>query len=238
MTDPRANADADEISKFDEAASRWWDPEGDYKPLHRLNPLRLDTIEQQIGGFAGRRVLDIGCGGGLLSEGMAQRGAQVTGIDLAEASLAVARQHAEETGVAVGYRCVSAEALAEESPGAFDAVTCLEMLEHVPDPAAVVTACARLVRPGGDVVFSTLNRTSKSWLFAIVGAEYVLRLLPRGTHDHGRFIRPSELDAWCRGVALGRQRLRGIIYNPITGNFHLGNDVAVNYMAHYRLAAE
>lgn len=238
MTEPRVNADAQELWKFDEDASRWWDPEGDYKPLHRLNPLRLDAIAHRIGGFEGRRILDIGCGGGLLSEGMAERGASVTGIDLAEASLGVARQHAEDNDVAVAYRAISAEDLAEESAGTFDAVTCLEMLEHVPDPASVVAACARLARPGGDVFFSTLNRTAKSWLFAIVGAEYVLRLLPRGTHDHSQFIRPSELDGWCRGVALDCQERRGIIYNPITGNFHLGDDVAVNYLAHYRLATE
>jgi len=234
MPERSDNADAQELWKFDEAARRWWDPEGDYKPLHQLNPLRLDAIEQRAGGFGGKRVLDIGCGGGLLSEGMAERGAQVTGIDLAEVSLDVARQHAQETGVEVDYRAVSAEALADEAPDSYDAVTCLEMLEHVPDPRSVVEACSRLVTPGGHVFFSTLNRTPRSWLFAIIGAEYILGLLPKGTHDHSQFIRPSELDAWARASGLTLAELRGIIYNPITGNFHLGTDVAVNYLAHYR----
>jgi len=234
MPERSDNADAQELWKFDEAARRWWDPEGDYKPLHQLNPLRLDAIEQRAGGFEGKRVLDIGCGGGLLSEGMAERGAQVTGIDLAEVSLDVARQHAQETGVEVEYRAVSAEALADEAPDSYDAVTCLEMLEHVPDPRSVVEACSRLVTPGGHVFFSTLNRTPRSWLFAIIGAEYILGLLPKGTHDHSQFIRPSELDAWARASGLTLAELRGIIYNPITGNFHLGTDVAVNYLAHYR----
>lgn len=238
MAEEPRNASSQELWKFDEDASQWWDPEGDYKPLHRLNPLRLDAIEQRIGGFDGQRIVDIGCGGGLLSEGMAQRGAKVTGIDLAEASLEVACQHAAETGVEVDYRCTSAEALADEQPAQFDAVTCLEMLEHVPDPAAVVDACARLVRPGGHVFVSTLNRTAKSWLFAIVGAEYVLGLLPRGTHEHGKFIRPSELDSWARKAGLACAELRGIIYNPLTGSFRLGSDVGVNYLAHYRAATE
>ena len=237
MPERSDNADAQELWKFDEAARRWWDPEGDYKPLHQLNPLRLDAIEQRAGGFEGKRVLDIGCGGGLLSEGMAERGAQVTGIDLAEVSLDVARQHAQETGVEVDYRAVSAEALADEAPDSYDAVTCLEMLEHVPAPRSVVEACSRLVIPGGHAFFSTLNRTPRSWLFAIIGAEYILGLLPKGTHDHSQFIRPSELDAWARASGLTLAELRGIIYNPFTRNFHLGTDVAVNYLAHYRAAS-
>lgn len=224
------NADPEELRKFSDLAERWWDPEGDFRPLHELNPLRLGWIERQAGGLAGRRVADIGCGGGILAESMAQRGASVLGVDLAEAALAVARIHADESGTEVEYRAVSAEALADEMPGAFDVVTCMEMLEHVPDPAAVVDACARLVRPGGRVVFATINRNPKSWLFAIVGAEYVLRLLPRGTHAYEKLIRPSELAHWARQAGLDVTASRGLTYNPITRHYRLCDDIDVNYM--------
>jgi len=226
----RANSDPAELAKFDELASRWWDEDGEFAPLHRINPLRLGWIEARAP-LAGRRVLDVGCGGGILAEAMARRGADVLGIDLAEASLGVARLHALESGTALEYRAIAAEDCADEMPGEFDVVTCLEMLEHVPDPAAVVAACARLARPGGQVFFSTLNRNPKSWLFAIVGAEYVLRLLPRGTHDHARFIRPSELDAWCRRAGLALGGMTGLVYNPLTRVYRLdADDIDVNYM--------
>ncbi len=225
-----ANVDHAEIAKFEALASRWWDPESEFKPLHDINPLRLDYVEQQAGGLAGKRVVDVGCGGGLLSEAMAARGAEVTGIDLGEAPLAVARLHALESGVTVDYRQVAAEDLAEEMPAAFDVVTCLEMLEHVPDPAATVAACARLVKPGGTVVFSTINRNARSFLFAIIGAEYVLRLLPRGTHEYARFIRPSELDRWARQAGLDTVDVTGMSYNPLTRRYWLGRDVRVNYL--------
>ena len=225
-----ANSDPAELAKFDELAARWWDERGEFAPLHRINPLRLGWIEARAP-LAGRRVLDVGCGGGILAESMARRGADVLGIDLAEASLGVARRHAARSGVALEYRAVSAEDCAEEMAGEFDVVTCLEMLEHVPDPAAVVAACARLLGPGGRAFFSTLNRNPKSWLFAIVGAEYVLRLLPRGTHRHDRFIRPAELDAWCRRAGLSLDAMTGLVYNPLTRRYRLdADDVDVNYM--------
>ena len=225
-----ANSDPAELAKFDELAARWWDERGEFAPLHRINPLRLGWIEARAP-LAGRRVLDVGCGGGILAEAMAGRGADVLGIDLAEASLGVARLHALERGVALEYRAISAEDCAADMPGEFDVVTCLEMLEHVPDPASIVAACGRLVKPGGQVFFSTLNRNPKSWLFAIAGAEYVLRLLPRGTHDHGRFIRPSELDAWCRRGGLSLDAITGLVYNPLTRVYRLdADDIDVNYM--------
>ena len=227
---PGPNADAAELAKFDELASRWWDTEGEFAPLHRINPLRLGWIEARAP-LAGRRVLDVGCGGGILAEAMAARGAEVLGIDLAEASLSVARLHALGSGGAPEYRAISAEDCAAQMPGTFDIVTCLEMLEHVPDPGSVIAACARLVKPGGQVFFSTLNRNVKSRLFAIVGAEYVLRLLPRGTHDFERFIRPSELDAYCRRAGLSLRAMTGLVYNPLTRVYRLdARDVDVNYM--------
>ncbi len=225
------NVDPTEISKFETLASRWWDPESEFKPLHQINPLRLDYIERQAGGLAGRTVVDIGCGGGLLAEGLAARGARVTGIDLGEANLQVARLHLLESGLEVDYRHTSAERLAAEEPGRYDIVTCLEMLEHVPDPASVVQACATLVRPGGLVFFSTINRNPKAYLFAIVGAEYLLRLLPKGTHDYRRFIRPSELARWSRAAGLDTTDLTGLTYNPLTGRYRLDpDDVDVNYL--------
>ncbi|NLO79943.1 MAG: bifunctional 2-polyprenyl-6-hydroxyphenol methylase/3-demethylubiquinol 3-O-methyltransferase UbiG [Xanthomonadaceae bacterium] len=228
-----ANINPGEIEKFDALASRWWDPEGDFKPLHDINPLRLDYIESRVGPLRGRKVLDVGCGGGILSEGMAQRGAQVLGIDMAGAALEVASLHALETGVEVEYRQVTVESLAAERLGEFEVVTCLEMLEHVPDPASVIRACATLVEPGGHVIFSTLNRNPRAYLFAIVGAEYLLRLLPKGTHDYSQFIRPSELAAWAR-PQLELQDLRGLSYNPLTRRYSLSRDIGVNYLAHFR----
>ena len=223
------NADQAELDKFGELAHRWWDPNSEFKPLHDINPLRLDWIDNTIG-LAGKRVLDVGCGGGLLSEGMAARGANVTGIDLSEKPLAVARLHLLETGHQVDYRKMSVEQLADEMPGSFDAVTCLEMLEHVPNPSSVITACARLVKPGGQVFLSTLNRNPKSYLFAVLAAEYVLKMLPKGTHDYAKFLTPSELVRWARLANLEPSELIGMSYNPLTQHYSLGKDTSVNYM--------
>ena len=223
------NVDQAELDKFSDLASRWWDPNSEFKPLHDINPLRLNYINEHAV-LNGAEVLDVGCGGGILSESMAQRGASVTGIDLAEAPLSVARLHALESGVSVQYDAVAAETLADQKPASFDVVTCLEMLEHVPSPASTVAACARLVKPGGRLFFSTINRNPKSWLFAIVGAEYVLRLLPKGTHEFKRFIKPSELSAWCRDANLNVTGITGMTYNPVTKVYRLGKDVDVNYM--------
>ena len=227
------NADPVEIAKFDAAAPRWWDPDGEFRPLHDLNPARLDYIEDRAG-IAGREVLDVGCGGGLLAEGMARRGARVTGIDLAPEALAVARLHAIESGVAVDYRREPVESLAARRPASFDLVTCLEMLEHVPDPAAIVAALARLVRPGGHVICSTINRNTKSFAMAIVGAEYLLRLLPMGTHSYGRLIRPSELTRWARDAGLELADLAGLQYDPFSRKARVTGDVSVNYLADFR----
>lgn len=223
------NADPAELDKFGELAHRWWDPNSEFKPLHEINPLRLDWIDQNIG-LAGKRVLDVGCGGGLLSEGMAARGAEVTGIDLSEKPLGVAKLHLLETGQKVDYRKIAVEQLAEEMPGAFDAVTCLEMLEHVPNPSSIVSACARLVKPGGQVFFSTLNRNPKSYLFAVIGAEYILKMLPKGTHDYAKFIKPSELSRWAKLAGLEPEELIGMSYNPLTQQYSLGRDSSVNYL--------
>jgi len=227
------NVDPAEIAKFEELAARWWDPHSEFKPLQDINPLRLDYIER-LEPLQGKHVLDVGCGGGLLSEGMAARGAQVTGIDMGEAPLSVAKLHLYESGLEVDYQQITAELMADQNPAAFDIVTCLEMLEHVPKPDSVIAACARMVKPGGLVVFSTLNRNPKSYLFAIVGAEYVLRMLPKGTHDFRKFIRPSELDSWARSADLAMSDISGMTYNPFTATYSLGNDVAVNYLAAYR----
>lgn len=225
------NVDRAEIAKFEALAEKWWDRQSEFKPLHDINPLRLDWIDERAS-LSGKRVLDVGCGGGILSESMARRGAaEVLGIDMGEAPLAVATLHANQHGVGnVSYRQVTVEALAEEQPGSFDVVTCMEMLEHVPDPAAVVAACQRLVKPGGTVFFSTLNRNPKSWLFAIVGAEYVLRMLPRGTHDYQKFIRPAELGRWIRDAGLDLGDMTGLHFNPLTGRYWLAANVDVNYM--------
>jgi 2-polyprenyl-6-hydroxyphenyl methylase/3-demethylubiquinone-9 3-methyltransferase len=224
------NVDAQELAKFSDLAHRWWDTESEFRPLHEINPLRLDWIDG-LAGLRGKAVLDVGCGGGILAESMARRAAHVTGIDLASKPLGVARLHALESGVEnLEYREIATEALAAERPGAFDVVTCMEMIEHVPDPAAVVQACADLARPGGWVFFSTLNRNPKAFLFAIVGAEYVLGLLPKGTHEYARLIRPSELARWCRDAGLDLQGSRGLQYNPLTRRYWLSGDTSVNYL--------
>ena len=223
------NADPAELQKFGALAHRWWDPQGDMRPLHEINPLRLDWIDR-LAALAGKRVLDVGCGGGILAEAMAQRGARVTGIDLSTKPLRVAQLHALESGVTVDYREASAEALAAASPAAFEVVTCMEMLEHVPDPASTVQACSALARPGGWVFFSTINRNPKSFLFAIVGAEYVLRLLPRGTHEYAKLIRPSELAAMARRAGMEVVEILGLTYNPLSRRFALGRDTDVNYL--------
>jgi 2-polyprenyl-6-hydroxyphenyl methylase / 3-demethylubiquinone-9 3-methyltransferase len=236
-TAPPANADPAELAKFGALAHRWWDPSSDFKPLHDINPLRVAWIDEVAAGLAGKDVVDVGCGGGILAEAMAARGARVLGIDLADKPLAVAKLHRLESGVDVDYRLISAEDLAAQASAAFDIVTCMELLEHVPQPASTIAACARLARPGGSVVFSTLNRNPKSYLFAIVGAEYLLRLLPRGTHDWTRFIKPAELAAHARGAGLELARVTGMQYNPLTRAYTLGADVAVNYLAAFRKPA-
>lgn len=228
------NADPAELAKFSALAHRWWDPTSDFKPLHDINPLRLDYIAQRAHGLPGRSALDVGCGGGILAEAMAAAGATVTGIDLSDKALAVAQLHRLESGVAVDYQLVSAEALAAERPGSFDIVTCMEMLEHVPQPLSTVAACATLVKPGGLVVFSTINRNLKAYVFAVIGGEYLLRLLPRGTHDYARFIKPSELSAFARRAGLEADDLTGMTYNPLTRHYRLEADTAVNYLATFR----
>jgi 2-polyprenyl-6-hydroxyphenyl methylase/3-demethylubiquinone-9 3-methyltransferase len=226
---PPINANPAEVDKFSALASSWWDPQGDLKSLHDINPLRLDWIRSQAGPLGNLRVLDVGCGGGLLAEAMASEGAQVTGIDLARDSLQIARLHGHESGVQVHYECVSAEEYAMQQPGQFDLITCMELLEHVPDPASVVRACGQLVRPGGLVCFSTLNRNPKSFLLAIVAAEYVLRLLPRGTHQYEHFVTPSELAAAARAAGLEATALAGLGYQPWIHRYHLTGDTSVNY---------
>jgi 2-polyprenyl-6-hydroxyphenyl methylase / 3-demethylubiquinone-9 3-methyltransferase len=224
------NADPQELAKFSELAHRWWDENSEFRPLHQINPLRLEWIDQLVG-LRGKHALDVGCGGGILAEAMARSGAQTLGIDLADKPLKVAQLHALESGVeGLDYRQVATEALAAEQPASFDVVTCMEMLEHVPEPASVVQACATLVKPGGWVFFSTINRNPKSFLFAIIGAEYVLQLLPKGTHDYARFIRPSELARWCRDAALDQTDSRGLQYNPLTRRYWLNRDTSVNYL--------
>ena len=230
------NADQNELDKFSQLAHRWWDPNSEFKPLHAINPLRLEWIDQHAG-IAGKKVLDIGCGGGILSESMAQRGAEVTGIDLSEKALGVARLHLLESGNQVDYRNTSAEALAEQTPGAYDIITCMEMLEHVPSPASIISACSALVKPGGHVFFSTLNRNPKAYLLAVVGAEYILNMLPKGTHDYVKFIRPSELSRWAKSVDLEPDELIGMTYNPFTQRYRLGRDTDVNYLLHTRKTA-
>jgi 2-polyprenyl-6-hydroxyphenyl methylase/3-demethylubiquinone-9 3-methyltransferase len=229
------NVDEQELDKFSQLAHKWWDKNSEFKPLHEINPLRLDYIDD-FSALAGKRVLDVGCGGGILSESMALRGAEVTGVDLAKKSLKVAQLHSLESGVAVDYRCIAVEQLAQEAPESFDVVTCMEMLEHVPDPQSVVRSCARLVRPGGWVFFSTLNRNAKSYMLAIIGAEYVLGMLARGTHEYARFLKPSELGRMAREAALDVKDVRGMSYNPLTRVYALGADTSVNYMIATRRA--
>ena len=232
-----ANLDREELDRFERLAARWWDPEGDFRPLHDLNPVRLGFIDERAP-LDGRAVLDVGCGGGLLAEAMHRRGARVTGIDAGEAAVAVALRHAAESGAEVRYERTTAEELAVRDPGRFDVVTCLELLEHVPDPASLVAACAALARPGGHVFFSTIHRRPKAWLFAVVGAEHVLGLLPRGTHDYGRFLRPSELDRAARRAGLELAETAGMRYDPFTGRARIGGKPDVNYLAWHRRPAE
>ncbi len=233
----RDNVDLAELAKFNSFASRWWDTEGEFRPLHQINPLRLDWIRQHVQ-LDGARVVDIGCGGGILTESMDAVGAIVTGIDMAEGPLAVARLHQLESGAEVDYRQTTAEELADAEAGTYDVVTCLEMLEHVPDPSQVIRSCAELVKPGGNVFFSTINRNPKSFVFAIVGAEYVLRLLPKGTHEYEKFIRPSELEEWARQAGLALKSSIGLHYNPLTREYRLGPNVDVNYLMHFERPAE
>ena len=228
------NADPTELAKFSALAHRWWDPTGDFKPLHDINPLRLDYIARRSGGLEGKHALDVGCGGGILAEALSIAGAKVIGIDLSDKALAVARLHQLESGVAVDYRLSSAETLAAEQPDSFDIVTCMELLEHVPDPASTIAACATLVKPGGLVVFSTINRNPKAYLFAVIGGEYLLRLLPRGTHDYARFIKPSELVGFARRAGLEADDLVGMTYNPLTRTYRLEADTSINYIATFR----
>lgn len=230
-TPQRTNVDHAEVSKFEELASRWWDPQSEFKPLHEINPLRLNYIDQRAH-ITGKKVLDVGCGGGILAESMARRGAVVTGIDAGQAPLTVAKLHALESGIQVEYRNITAEEMAAEAPGNYDVVTCMEMLEHVPDPASVIAACAQLVKPGGHVFFSTINRTPKGYLFAVIGAEYLLKMLPKGTHDYKKFIRPHEMDSWMRAAGLEMRDLSGMSYNPLSHRYSLGKDIEVNYLIH------
>ena len=225
------NIDHNEIAKFEALATRWWDPESEFRTLHQINPLRLEFINERAP-LEGKKVLDVGCGGGILSESMATRGARVTGIDMGEKPLSVAKLHLKESGLEVDYRQTTAEALAIEEPESFDIITCMEMVEHVPDPASVINACSRLVRPGGELFFSTINRTPKAWLFAIVGAEYLLNILPKGTHTYEKFIRPSELEKWARESGLVSKEITGMHYNPFTDHYWLAPGVEVNYLLH------
>ncbi len=230
------NADPQELRKFSELAHRWWDPESEFRPLHEINPLRLEWINALVP-LAGKRVLDVGCGGGILAESIARKGASVTGIDLSEKALKVADLHSLESGISVRYELIAAESLAAREPGQYDVVTCMEMLEHVPDPAAIVQACATLVKPGGHVFFSTINRNSKSYLFAIIGAEYILRMLPRGTHDYAKFIKPAELSQFSRNAGLEIDAIKGMTYNPLTKIYSLNRDTDVNYLIACRKSA-
>ncbi len=231
MTEHRLNFDPQEIAKFEELASRWWDPDSEFKPLHEINPLRLEYIERRSS-LKGKAVVDIGCGGGILAESMALKGASVLGIDMGKAPLSVAQLHKLESGAELDYQQITAEELADKEPGKYDVVTCMEMLEHVPDPSSVIAACSKLVKPDGHVFFTTINRNPKSYLFAIVGAEYIMKILPKGTHDYSKFIKPSELESWARAADLHLRELTGMSYNILTKKYSLGHDVTVNYLMH------
>lgn len=233
MENDGINADPMELEKFSQLAHRWWDPNSEFKPLHEINPLRLNYIEE-LAGLDGKNVLDVGCGGGILSEGMAARGANVTGIDLSDRALKVAKLHLLESGRQVEYRKITTESIAKEQPHHYDVVTCMEMLEHVPDPISIVKACANLTKPGGWVFFSTINRNPKSYLFAIIGAEYILNLLPRGTHEYAKFIKPAELARMARNAELSEEKIIGMTYNPFSKVYALGSDTSVNYILAYR----
>ena len=237
MKQPTDNVNPAEIEKFSSMASHWWEPEGDFKTLHQINPLRLQLIDKTIG-LKGKKILDVGCGGGILSESMATKGAIVTGIDLGEELIDVAELHSLDTGVNVDYQTISVEQLASQQAASFDSVTCMEMLEHVPDPIAIIEACATLVKPGGYVFLSTLNRNPKSYLLSIIGAEYVLGMLPKGTHDYASFIKPSELAAWCRQTDLNLIDSRGIEYNPLSKSFSMSQDISVNYICVFQKNSE
>jgi len=230
------NVDPNEVRKFEDLAHRWWDRESEFKPLHDINPLRLNYVDERVG-LKGKKVLDVGCGGGILSESMALRGAMVKGIDMGETPLSVAELHSLETGVEIDYQKIPVEALAEQEAGQYDAVTCLEMLEHVPDPASIINACAKLVKPGGDIFFSTINRNPKAFVFAIIGAEYVLNMLPKGTHEYAKFIRPSELEGWARSAELMLSDVSGMTYNPLFQTYALGKNVDVNYLMYFKKEA-
>ncbi len=229
-----ANVDPREVAKFEAMSTRWWDTQGEFKPLHDLNPSRLHYIQQRAHGLAGKTVLDVGCGGGILSESMAHEGADVSGIDMGEANLTIAKMHLYESGEKVSYKKITVEQLAEQQPASFDIVTCMEMLEHVPDPASIIRACQQLVKTDGHLFFSTVNRNAKSYAMAIIGAEYIMQLLPRGTHDFKKFIRPAELDQWIRDAQLKTQHISGMSYNPLTGYCALSDDIDINYLLHAR----
>ncbi|NOQ77987.1 MAG: bifunctional 2-polyprenyl-6-hydroxyphenol methylase/3-demethylubiquinol 3-O-methyltransferase UbiG [Gammaproteobacteria bacterium] len=232
--DQFTNVDPLEVAKFEAMSTRWWDKEGEFKPLHDLNPARLEYISKGTDGLSGKKVLDVGCGGGILSESMAHEGADVTGIDMGDANLTIARMHLYESGEKVSYHKITVEELATKEAGSYDVVTCMEMLEHVPDPGSIIKACQQLVKPDGHVFFSTVNRNAKSYAMAIIGAEYIMKLLPKGTHDFKKFIRPAELDQWIRAADLKTQHISGMTYNPITGHCVLSGDVDINYLVHAR----
>ena len=230
----QANVDANEIKKFEDVAHRWWDRDSEFKPLHEINPLRLNYIDENSNGIKGKKLIDVGCGGGILAESMALRGADVLGIDMGAAPLSVAELHALESGVDnVKYQKITVEEIANEQAGKYDVVTCMEMLEHVPEPASIINACAKLVKPGGDIFFSTINRNPKSFALAIIGAEYVMNMLAKGTHEYAKFIKPSELENWARGASLHLENIKGMTYNPLLQSYKLGNDVGVNYLMHF-----